>query len=153
MDPGSPDGEPVEAPRPERLEGRRDGLRGEAPEEAGDRRRAREPAKAEQLPDRDIGLQDGELGEAAGACQDTREEREDDVMRRCGIRRGQDEREHLGELRGQADPLGEGHKEGQPAKGRHGFVGEGDSDCLGAIQRGNLSLHRFVPPLLVCVAC
>jgi len=98
------------------------------------------------LADRDIGLEDRELGEAAGAGQDAREEREDDVMGWGGVGGGQDEREDLGQLRGQPDSLGEGHEERQPAKGRHRLVREGDSDCLGAIQRGNLSLHRFVPP-------
>jgi len=64
-----------------------------------------------------------------------------------GIGRGENEREDFGQLWAEADPLGERDEERQPAKGRHGFVGEGDSNCLGAIQRGNLSLHRFVPPL------
>lgn len=112
-------GEPIQAPGSERLEGGRDRLRREAAEEAGDRCCAREPTEAEELADRDIGL----------------EHREDDVMRRGGVGRGADEREYLRELRAEADPLGEGHEQRQATKGRHRLVAEGDSDCLAAIQR------------------
>lgn len=75
---GSPDGEPIQEPRPQRFQGRRDCLRGEPPDDAGDGRGAREPAKAEVPTDRDIGLQDRELHEAARAGQNTREEHEND---------------------------------------------------------------------------
>jgi hypothetical protein len=77
-----PEGEPVEAPRPERFEGLGDRLRGEAAGEARDGRGAREPAEAEELPKRDIGLEHRELGEAARPGEDAREERENDVVGR-----------------------------------------------------------------------
>lgn len=57
--------------------------------------------------------------------------------------------EDLGELGGEADPLGKGSEESYAPKGRHRFIHEDESNCLGAIQRGNLYLHRFVPPRCV----
>lgn len=58
-------------------------------------------------------------------------------------------REDLGELGGETDPLGKGPEEGYAPKDCHRFIHEGESNCLGAIQRSNLHLHRFVP--LRCV--
>lgn len=67
------------------------------------------------------------------------------TMEKDGIGQGGDERAHLGHRRSEADPLGEGDEDHHTAEGHYRVVGEGDPDCLGAIQWGNLCLHRFTP--------